>query len=44
MAARDRWLHEWMPQEERYVMQHRPERKADIVFNGAGMRPPTDDI
>lgn len=33
--ARDRWVNEWMPEEERYVEAFRPADRVDVVVNGA---------
>lgn len=35
-AARQRWLHEWMPEEERYVAAERPSESCDLVVDGSG--------
>jgi hypothetical protein len=32
---RRRWVEEWMPQEERYIEQQRPQAFAHVVVNGA---------
>jgi uridine kinase len=34
-SARDRWEREWMPAEDRYVREHRPRERADLVVLGA---------
>jgi len=31
---RDRWEHDWMPAEDRYVQEHRPRGRADVIFHG----------
>jgi uridine kinase len=33
-GSRRRWLEEWMPQEDRYVEEHKPQACAHIVVNG----------
>jgi uridine kinase len=33
--ARDRWITEWMPEEDRYVELDQPHQRADVVVNGA---------
>lgn len=35
-AARDRWEGDWMPGEDRYVREHRPEEGAHVVIDGSG--------
>ncbi len=34
-AFRDLWENDWMPAEDRYIREHRPDLTADIVVNGA---------
>ena len=34
-SARWRWEHDWMPSEDRYVEQHRPFERADLIVAGA---------
>jgi uridine kinase len=36
--ARERWLNEWMPEEDRYITAHRPADHADIVIDGGTPR------
>lgn len=33
--TRERWLNEWMPEEERYLAAEQPRRFADLVIDGA---------
>ena len=35
-SVRDRWLNEWMPEEDRYVAEHSPQTRADLVYDGSG--------
>jgi uridine kinase len=35
-AARQRWLHEWMPEEDRYIASERPSESCDLVVDGGG--------
>jgi uridine kinase len=34
-AARDRWVGEWMPEEDRYVAAMRPADRADVLVDGS---------
>jgi len=34
--ARERWLKEWMPEEDRYISAFRPAARADVIVDGAG--------
>jgi len=34
-AARGRWEDDWMPCEDRYIREHRPQEYADAIVNGA---------
>jgi len=34
-ASRARWELDWMPEENRYVAEHRPRERADLVVGGA---------
>ncbi len=34
-AARERWVHEWMPAEDRYVALHRPHLRVDFLVANA---------
>lgn len=36
-AARKKWEEDWMPCEDRYILEHRPHDHADAVFNGAAV-------
>lgn len=38
-GARARWVEDWMPAEDRYVAEHRPEERADLVVDGATFLP-----
>lgn len=33
-ASRERWEREWMPAEERYIAEQRPDRRADVTLEG----------
>jgi uridine kinase len=33
-SARARWEHDWMPSEDRYILEHRPREYADVVVSG----------
>ncbi|HWE81622.1 MAG TPA: hypothetical protein VG265_08215 [Gaiellaceae bacterium] len=39
-AARERWLGDWMPEEDRYVAVQRPADRVDIVVDGSGAQVP----
>ena len=34
--TRERWLTEWMPEEDRYIAAERPAERVDLRFDGAG--------
>lgn len=34
--TRERWLTEWMPEEERYLVAEDPVRRVHLVLDGAG--------
>jgi uridine kinase len=33
-TARSRWEEDWMPSEDRYVQEHRPQELADVIVKG----------
>ena len=35
-SSRDRWENDWMPSEERYLAEHRPDLAADLKVSGEG--------
>jgi uridine kinase len=35
-SARDCWLTKWMPEEDRYVLEQSPQRRANLVYEGSG--------
>ena len=35
-AARDLWVNDWMPAEDRYIAAHQPHDKAHALFDGSG--------
>ena len=39
-ACRSLWVDNWMPREDLYVNEHRPDRAADLVLSGLGDGPP----
>jgi uridine kinase len=36
MIHQEKWERVWMPAEERYVAQHRPQERADLIVDGSG--------
>jgi uridine kinase len=36
-GARTRWEDDWMPSEDRYIREHRPQDYADAIVNGAAV-------
>jgi uridine kinase len=36
-GARRRWENDWMPSEDRYIREHRPQDYADAIINGAAV-------
>ena len=38
-GARGRWEEDWMPAEDRYVVEHRPWELADLIVDGAAAWP-----
>jgi uridine kinase len=35
-SARNRWLNEWMPEEDHYVAEQSPKTRADLIYDGSG--------
>jgi uridine kinase len=38
-AARTRWENDWMPSEDRYLIEHRPRDRADVIVEGRDVQP-----
>lgn len=34
--SRERWELDWMPSEDRYLSEHRPDKNADVIVSGTG--------